>query len=179
MQLVRIPFLAGPGHLWIERTSGNELSRNKTVCVLRVILDALNSQERQTENHCHYQEDDRQATLAHLRVVHRQRHSQTAENQHPGIDSSQFDIQMIAGGCKRCWIGRAINDVGQEHAAEKHYFSDKKNPHSQRARLSLLLHVLEMVLQRRMAVGGFSRDVTFRQVLLPNSTAIGNHKLKE
>jgi hypothetical protein len=33
---------------------------------------------------------------------------------------------------------------------KKHDFGDEKNPHAERARLALLLHVFEMVLQRRM-----------------------------
>src|SRR6266849_479749 len=58
---------------------------------------------------------------------------------------------MIAGGGKSCRILGAIKGVSKKHCTEKHYFGDKKNPHAKRARLALLLEVLKVMLQRRVA----------------------------
>ena len=44
-----------------------------------------------------------------------------------------------------------IERVGKKHPAKEHDFGDQKNPHAERASFALLLHVLEMVLQRRVA----------------------------
>jgi hypothetical protein len=57
---------------------------------------------------------------------------------------------VIAGADKGAGVLITIERVGQEHAAKEHDFRDQKYPHSQRARFTLLLHVLEMVLQRRV-----------------------------
>ena len=59
--------------------------------------------------------------------------------------------KVIAGRGKVGRILRAIKRVGKKHPAEEHDFGDQENPHAQRARLALLLHILEVVLQRRVA----------------------------
>src|SRR6266550_1457536 len=58
---------------------------------------------------------------------------------------------MVAGGSKSCWILGAIKRVGKKHCTEKHDLGDEKNPHTKRARLALLLEVLKVMLQRRVA----------------------------
>jgi hypothetical protein len=58
---------------------------------------------------------------------------------------------MVTGGGECFRILIAIEGVSQKHPTEKHNFGDQEHPHSQGARLTLLLHVLKMVLQRRVA----------------------------
>src|SRR6266446_1874147 len=58
---------------------------------------------------------------------------------------------MIAGGSKSCRILGAIKRIGKKHRTEKHYLGDEKYPHAKRARLALLLEVLKVMLQRRVA----------------------------
>src|SRR6266404_5756114 len=58
---------------------------------------------------------------------------------------------MIAGRGKSCRILGAIKRIGKKHRTEKHYLGDEKYPHAKRARLALLLEVLKVMLQRRVA----------------------------
>src|SRR5882724_11995781 len=58
---------------------------------------------------------------------------------------------MIAGGGEGRGIFGAIKRIGKKHPTEKHNLGDQENPHAQRARLALLLEVLEVMLQRRVA----------------------------
>ena len=63
------------------------------------------------------------------------------------------DVQVIAGRGEGGRILVAIDRVGQKQPAKEHDLSDEKNPHAQRAGFALLLHVLEMVLQRAVRPG--------------------------
>ena len=45
---------------------------------------------------------------------------------------------------------RPVDDVGHEQPAEEHDFGDQEDPHAERRRLVLLLHVVEVMLQLRM-----------------------------
>ena len=71
---------------------------------------------------------------------------------------------MITGGSEGLRIFRAVKRIGEEHATKKHDLGDQENPHAERSRLALLLHILEMVLQCRMVGSVFRRDVGFSQV---------------
>src|SRR5205085_9471325 len=42
--------------------------------------------------------------------------------------------------------------VGREQPAEEHDLGDEEDPHAERARLALLLHVIEVMLERRRCV---------------------------
>jgi hypothetical protein len=57
---------------------------------------------------------------------------------------------VIAGADEGRRILRAVERVGEKHAAEEHDLRHEKDPHAERARLALLLHVFEMVLQPRV-----------------------------
>src|ERR1051325_5248692 len=57
----------------------------------------------------------------------------------------------------------AINDISGEGAAEEHDLRKQEDPHPQRPRFALLLHVVEMVGQRAM----MSYSMTVSQVLPP------------
>jgi hypothetical protein len=52
---------------------------------------------------------------------------------------------MTAGGGERFGIIRPVNRVRQKEAAEEHDLSDEESPHPERARLPLLLHVVEVM----------------------------------
>jgi hypothetical protein len=58
---------------------------------------------------------------------------------------------VIAGRGKVGGKLGAIERVGKKHPAEKHEFGDQENPHAEGAGLTLLLHILKVVLERRVA----------------------------
>ena len=120
------------------------------VVVFIVIFNGLDSQERGAQNHRQDQTHDRRPALANLRAVDSHGHRETAHDQDSRIDGAELDVQVVAGAneCRR--ILAAIERVSQEHAAEEHDLGNEKYPHAQRARLSLLLHILEVMAQRRM-----------------------------
>ena len=120
------------------------------VVVLVVVLDPLYAKKGGAQNHCEDQAHNRGALAADLRAVNRNRHRETADDQDGGVDGAQSYVEVIAGAdeCRR--IFKAIQRVRQEHPPKEHDFRDEKHPHPEGTRLALLLHVLEMMLQRRM-----------------------------
>src|SRR6185295_12788445 len=68
------------------------------------------------------------------------------------IDRSKRDVEVITRGGKSSRKLRTVKRVSQEHPAEEHDLGHEKHPHSQRSGFALLLHILEMVLQRAVAV---------------------------
>jgi hypothetical protein len=152
MQFVMICRLAFLLHSRIIRISGNQVTRNQMVFILVVILPGLNSKERQTQDQCRNQTENLGALLTDLCEIHSHRHRETAEDQDDSVERSQREIEVVTRGRKSGRKLRTVERVSQEHAAEEHDLGHEKHPHSQRARLTLLLHVLEMVLQRAMVV---------------------------
>jgi hypothetical protein len=116
-----------------------------------VILDGFNPEERQTQHYSQYQANDLIALLTNLGTVNGQRHRKAAQDQDNCIDRSQSQIEVVAGGGKVGRKLRSIERVGKKHPAKEHEFGDEKNPHAESASLALLLHVLEVVLERRVA----------------------------
>jgi hypothetical protein len=88
--------------------------------------------------------------LPTLGAEDRHRHREAADNQHYRVYRAEFDVEVIAGCGESFPILVAKQRVRQKHATEEHYFGDEKYPHTERTRFALLLHVREMVLQRRM-----------------------------
>ena len=135
-------------HVRTERISRYQLARNQMISILVVILDRLYAEERRAQNHCQDQTKNRALSFSDLRRVNSHRHGKAADDQYAGIDRAEPDVQVIAGGRERYRILIAIERVSEEHPTKKHDLGHEKHPHAERPRFTLLLHVLEMVLQR-------------------------------
>ncbi len=86
---------------------------------LVVVLDALDPQERRSQDHRHDQESDQLPAVAGLRRVHGQRHRQTAGDEDGGVDGAERDVQFVAGEGKRLRIPGAVNRVRQRRARRR------------------------------------------------------------
>src|ERR1044072_7030189 len=107
------------------------MSWDQMIVPLGFIFDSLDPQKSQTKNQRQYQTQDLRPTITHLREIDSHRHRET----------------------------QPVELQSQKHPAKKHDSGDEEDPHAERARLPLLLHVLKMVLQRRVAVGFRCRGV--------------------
>ena len=94
------------------------------------------------------------------RGVHRQRHRQTAADQHGRIGRADQKIGIVAGRRERRRIGLPVHEIGQEQAAEEHDFGDQKNPHPDRRGVLLLLRIFEMVLDVSVVTQPASSEAT-------------------
>jgi hypothetical protein len=110
------------------------------------VFKSLDDKKRRTQNHRQDNEDYLVASAARLREIDSQRHRQAAADERGRVDCAQRDIQTITSDSKSGWIHVAIQEIGQEEAAEEHYLLYKEEPHPDGAGIALLLHVVEMVL---------------------------------
>ena len=120
-----------------------------------MILDRFDPKKRQSQDYRQHEANDRIAPLANLRAKHSHGHREAADDQNDCVGSAQLDVEVIARRCKRCRILITIERIGQEHSAKEHNLSDEKHPHAERARFALLVHVLEVMLQRAVRGGVF------------------------
>ena len=92
-------------------------------------------------------------------------HRKTTEDQHGCIDGAEFDVEVIAGNCE-CFRYGAIERVGEKHSAKNMISVTRNTPHAQSSGLALLLQILEVMLQRRVAC--FVFYVTLSQCFSPS-----------
>src|SRR5688572_25118203 len=94
--------------------------RNQMFLKLVGILHAFDAQEHQPQQYREEQEAYEPRALSNLRAVHRQRHGQTAADQHCRVDSPEQDIEMMAALSERRWIGGTVDRIAGEQTAEEH-----------------------------------------------------------
>src|SRR6185369_560970 len=152
MQLVMIDWLTFLLHPRIKWIPGNQAARDQVILVFVVILDRFYAQERQAQDERQSQTEYLRTQLANLREVDGERHRKTAHDQHRRVDCAERDIQVVTAGRERRRILVPVKRVSQKHATKEHDLGHEKDPHAERACLTLLLHVFKMVLQRRVAV---------------------------
>src|ERR1041384_2331275 len=139
-------------HCRTKRITWYQVPRNQMVNIFVVILLGLNPKERQTQDQCRNQAENLRTPLADLCEVHSHGHRETTQDQNSSVQRSKRKIEVVTRRRKSCRVLRSIERVSQKHPAEEHDFGHEKHPHSQRTCFTLLLHVLEMVLQRAVAV---------------------------
>ena len=71
-------------------------ARHEMLYELRVIFEKLDTEEHRSQNDRQNQEDDQCFPFVGFGAVNCQSHGEAAANQHRRIDSSQYDIEMIA-----------------------------------------------------------------------------------
>ena len=113
---------------------------------LLCILEILDHEEGQTEQHRQNQPDDRLLPKARLRPSNRKRHRQAAPNEHDGVDSAEREVQLVAAFGPRFRVPHAVEHVGEEQASEEQHLGDQKQPHPERGCLMLLIQRVEVVL---------------------------------
>src|SRR5438067_2053710 len=132
------------------------------VLKLGVIFDGLDAQECQAEEHRQNKATEQQIALPCLRAINRHGHREAARNEHHGIDRAEPNVQLMAGGSETFSIQAAIKRISHKQPAEEHDLRNQKHPHAERASFALLLHVLEVMLER-----GMMCEVTFCQGCSP------------
>ena len=104
----------------------------------------------QAEDNRNHKTDNQSSLFSDLRAVNSKCHRETAEDQYGRVDGAEFPREVIASGGESKTILRTIERVDEEHSAEEHDLRNKKDPHSQRTRFTLLLEILKVMLQRRV-----------------------------
>ncbi len=150
-----------PGHAEIQREKQRRVRRigaafaieivpgHFVMHTLIVIFIGLHAEEGAAQQQSQNQEQHDQILFPdRRRKVHRQRHRQTAADQHGRIGRADQEIGLVAGRGERRRIGLPVHEIRQEQAAEEHDFGDQKHPHPDRRSVLLLLRVLEMMLER-------------------------------
>ncbi len=124
-----------------------KFSREQTEIPLVGILDRLHAQEDGcTPQRCP-QQRHQQTMLSELRGPHSPSHGQRTEQQNPGVDRTKLLVQKSAAIVENIRVLATQQGVRTEHAAEEQYFRHQEQPHSEFARVKLLLGIVEMVSQ--------------------------------
>src|SRR6266568_3361388 len=133
--------------------------------VLVVPLVSLYSKEDQAEEDRREQQWHLQLALPELCRANRLGHGQAAANENRGIERSNRKIQTAAAGGELRKILEPVNQIGAEHAAEKHDFGAQKPPHAERGGIALLLFVGKVMAQfrTRFVLGVFRDQRTIAQ----------------
>src|ERR1700728_450189 len=114
------------------------------------ILDALDAQECEPEEHRDHEAADQQPATSRLRSPNRKNNRQTTADEDSGVCGAKRSIDRLAGGAEISEIPPAINQIGAEQTAEEHDFSAQENPHSETGGIALLLRIGEVMQQLRM-----------------------------
>src|SRR6266404_2648142 len=130
--------------------------------ILVVVPVGLHPKKGRAENHRQHEEHHQHLSIPGLRVVHRKRHRQRADDQYRGVRPAKPPVQVCAGERERVGILRPIQDVRHEHPTEKQYFGDQKRPHPERAGFPLLLDVVELMGQSVCCRMTLSQTFSFR-----------------
>jgi hypothetical protein len=76
-----------------------------------------------------------------------QRHEQTADQQHQGVDAADHPVELFAALLDGHGVLVVIDSHAQEQGAEEHHLGGQEDPHPQRGALVLLVEVLEVLLE--------------------------------
>src|SRR5258708_8821498 len=115
-------------------------ARNQMMVEFLLVFDGLHAKKNSAESKSGDQENTDQFLLAHLGGPDSHSHGQAAHDQDNGIAGAQFDVQRVAANAKSGAESTAIDGVREEHPAEEQDFGDQEHPHTEPARLPLLLH---------------------------------------
>jgi hypothetical protein len=83
--------------------------------------------------------------LPGLRRANRQRHRQTAADEHDGVGGAELHFEQVASDDEGRQVQGPVDRVGSEHAAEKQNFGGEEDPHSEPSGFVLLLEILELM----------------------------------
>ena len=98
--------------------------------------------------------------LADFGGPHTNGHAEARGDQHDGVESAERHAELVGRDGERRVVPVAIEQVGEEHAAEEHDFREQEEPHAEAADLALLLFglkVMTVLRQRGVLVLGVNR----------------------
>ena len=138
LRVARIGVLAGMPGNWLvvetERRAGHVMLHE-----LVSVLDALDAEEGETEQHGDDEADNQQRAARGLRGPDGEHYGQAAADEHGGVGGAERHVDGFAGGGEVSEIPAAVNQVGAEQAAEEHDFGGEEDPHAQAGGIALLL----------------------------------------
>ena len=86
-----------------------------------------------------------------LRGADGQGHRQAAAEQDDGVDAPQPEVEVPAGQRERVRRECPVDRVGRDQAAEEHHLGGQEHPHPEGRRVLLLLQVVELGREDRLA----------------------------
>ena len=110
-----------------------------------MIFQALDAKKAASKEDGHEEIAHQRPGAAFLRRMDRQSHRHTAGQQDSGIERAIKDERVAAGFGKRLRVSVAIDNITQEHRAEKENFRGQECPHAESGGLVLLRNVLELL----------------------------------
>src|ERR1700677_2832365 len=124
------------------------------------VLDSLNAEEGETEEHGDGEADEQEGAASGLRGPDGEDYGQAAADEHGSVGGAETHIDAFAGGSEVSEVPAAVNQVSAEQTAEKHDFGGEENPHAQAGGVALLLRLGEVVQESgvvRLAVSVFAK----------------------
>src|ERR1035437_11137022 len=91
------------------------------------ILDALDAQECEPEEHGDHEAPDQETATSRLRSPNRKNNSQTTADEDRGVRGTKRSADRLAGGAEISKVPPAINQIGAEQTAEEHDFSGQED----------------------------------------------------
>ena len=127
----------------MEAAAGNEVLHE-----LGVIFAALDAEEGRAEKPGGGVEREQCGTAPGAREIDGQRHGESAQEEHGGVEAAEIPFLVPAGFRERLPVGEAINHVAGEHAAEEEHFGGEEDPHAEQGARALVRRFLEGEVER-------------------------------
>src|SRR5713101_785492 len=131
--------------LSVGSREGKSSPRNQVILELMAVLDHLDSKKDYSQENRGEQKGDQRLTLARLRRMNGERHSETTTDQHHSVDPAEEDIEVVTRFSEGLGIIGTIHSVPGKQPAKEQHLGNEKSPDAKRNRLGLLLRIIKLM----------------------------------